>query len=207
METKSKGWITRTYDFDAAHRVMHERVKCWQMHGHRYTLDITLNYDETHSIGYAIDFKEIKRVACNYFDKRFDHGCILNPHDKIYIDAITQSKNADGKSSKLHLMNLTGGDFCNPSAENIAKELFFACKILLDDPSNCGLEVYEVKLYETPNCWVTTRKESLSESDWFHLNNSEFKKDLEDYRKQTGSLEYDERSASKKDLEVKDVDN
>lgn len=208
METRSRGWITRTYEFDAAHRVMHERVKCWQMHGHRYKLDITLSYDETHSIGYAMDFKEIKRVCCNYLDLRFDHGCILNRHDTVLIDAISKLNNVTGKTSKLHLMNLCGSEgFCNPSAENIAKELFFACSKLLNDPHNCNLEVFEVKLYETPNCWVTTRRESLSESDWYHLEGSEFAEDLTQYRQQMGSLEYDERKASAKDLQTEDVDN
>lgn len=205
----SKGYITRKHKFDAGHRVMHERMKCWSPHGHEYHVEITMEFDEMHSIGYAVDFKEIKRVACNYIDIRFDHGMILNPHDTILIEACRSIRNeGTGKHSKIHLMNLMGeGEFCNPSAENISKELFFACSKLLNEPNNCNLKVYEIKLWETENCFVTCREEFMSETDIQNLENSEFARSLEQFRKEMGTLEYDVRKASAKDLEITDVEN
>ena len=28
--------VTRIFEFDAAHRVMNEKVKCFNLHGHRF---------------------------------------------------------------------------------------------------------------------------------------------------------------------------
>ena len=198
----TRGYMTRKYEMDAGHRVMHERVKCHNFHGHRYVADLEFGYDEMHSIGYALDFKEVKRVACAYFDKRFDHGMILNPHDEDMINVCLKH------GTKIHLMNLMGkGEYCNHSAENIVKELFFACTKLIDDPNNCNLHTHHIRLYETPNCWVDCYRDSLSESDWKNLEASDFARDLEAFRKEKGTLEYDVRKASEEDLKVKDLEN
>lgn len=187
---KTIGSLTRKHEFDASHRVMFEKVKCFNLHGHRYVMELTLTYDELHSIGYAIDFKEIKRVCFSFIDRYFDHGHISNPHDADVIESVRKI------GTKLHLMNLMGeGQFCNPSAENIGKELFYACKKLLDNPDNCNLEVTELKLYETPNCWVTVTDKSLSLSDVDNLEASSFARTLEQWRADLGSFEYDSRKS------------
>lgn len=182
------GYVTRKHKFDAAHRVMHERVKCFNMHGHEYSLELTMSYEETHSIGYAIDFKEIRRIGMNFIDKRFDHAAVFNAHDLDFIEPCIKH------NTKYHLMTLCGeGEFCNPSAENMAKELFFAFTKLLDKPEDCNLLVHSVKLYETTNCYVTCYRSTLSESDWKNLEASQFARDLEIYKAKIGTFEYDER--------------
>jgi len=185
------GYITRKHKFDAAHRVMHERVKCFNMHGHEYHLELTMSYEDTHSIGYAIDFKELKRVGMSFIDKRFDHAAVFNAHDADFIEPCIKH------NTKYHLMTLMGdGEFCNPSAENMAKELFFAFVKLLDRPQDCNLLVHSVKLYETTNCFVTCYRNTLSASDWTNLEASQFAKDLEEYKAKIGAFEYDERKVA-----------
>jgi len=199
------GYVTRKHKFDAAHRVMHERVKCFNQHGHEYHLELTLSYEDMHSIGYCIDFKEIRRVALEYVDRRFDHGAIYNAHDVDFIDPCVKH------NTKLHLMNLMGkGEFCNPSAENIAKELFFCFTKLLDDPTNGNLKVHSVKLWETVNCYVTCYRDTLSESDWTNLEASDFARDIEAFKAKMGTFEYDNRKVSKDvddSAEVEDIQN
>lgn len=197
------GYMTRKHKFDASHRVMHERVKCFNQHGHEYKIELTLSYDEIHSIGYAIDFKEIRRVGMSYIDKRFDHAAIHNAADVDFISPCVKHK------TKLHLMNLMGeGEFCNPSAENISKELFFAFTKLLDDINNCKLQVHSVKLWETENCYVTCFRDTLSELDWKNLEASSFARDLEAYKIKVGSFEYDQRKATEEDRSVLEtIDN
>lgn len=194
--------MIRHHEFDASHRVMHERVKCFNLHGHRFGIDVHCEFSETNSIGYALDFKEMKRVCLSYIDHRFDHAHIGNPLDHALNNVVVES------GWKLHLMNLMGakGD-CNPSAENISKELFFACSKLINDPSNCGLKVVKVVFYETPNCWVECTEESLSKEDLNNLEESDFAKSLETWRAEKGMLEYDLRKASEDDLKIKDLDN
>ena len=195
--------MTRTHEFDMGHRVMHEMVKCWSDHGHRYKIEITLEFEEMNSIGYALDFKFIKKLFCSYIDKRFDHGKALNPHDTILIDATRKIKNdVTGEHSKLHLMNLMGeGNFCNPSAENLSKEIFFAASKLLDDPQNCDIKVSNIRLFETPNCWVDCTKESISQEDLMNLTDSEYAQDIQAHKEKIGSFEYDARKVNKEDYD------
>ena len=198
----TKMFMIRHHEFDASHRVMHERVKCFNLHGHRFGIDIYCSFNETHSIGYAMDFKEMKRMCLSYIDHRFDHAHIGNPLDAALNAVVVES------GWKLHTMNLLGdnGD-CNPSAENISKELFFAAGKLLNDPNNCGLKVEKVVFYETPNCWVECTEESISQTDLTNLEASEFARSLEQWRKDKGTLEYDLRRATEEDLKTKDLEN
>jgi 6-pyruvoyltetrahydropterin/6-carboxytetrahydropterin synthase len=199
------GYMTRKHKFDAAHRVMFERVKCFNMHGHEYHVEVTLSYDEMHSIGYAIDLKEIRRLGLSYLDKRFDHGAILNPLDVDFIEPCIKNK------TKIHIMNLMGpGQDCNPSAENIAKEVFFAMSKLLDNPEDCNLKVHKVRLYETINCYVDCYRDTLSSSDWKNLEESEYAIDIQDHKTKMGTFEYDVRKVDQTQddsEEVAKIDN
>ena len=80
--------ITREYGFDAGHRVMNERFKCFNAHGHRYHIKLTYSFQDMHEIGYIIDFKEIKRVGVQWIDDMMDHGFIVNPHDTLLINTL-----------------------------------------------------------------------------------------------------------------------
>ena len=129
-----KQYITRKGEFDACHRVMHERIKCYNLHGHRFGYELVFSFVEEHKLGYAIDFKEIKRVACAFIDDKLDHGAILNPKDRVVIEC------CEKLDSKLWLMSIFGeGEDCNPSAEHISKEMFLALSILMND-DNLKLE-------------------------------------------------------------------
>lgn len=178
--------ITRKGSFDSAHRVMNERMKCFHLHGHTYLYALTFSFDTQEEIGYAIDFKEIKRVACQWIDDILDHGAILNPHDVDCIDLCRKL------GTKYWLMSLNGeGEYCNPSAENIARELMYAMDILMSGRS-CGLNVSKIELWETPNCCtVCDRNSSIKEEfDNFYLANS---KSILQYKKDKGCIEYDDR--------------
>lgn len=169
--------------FDAGHRVMHEKYKCFNVHGHEYHYELHFAFKSSHEIGYAIDFKEIKRVACEWIDERLDHGFIANPKDTVMIEACR------AVGSKLYLMNLLDDNgFCNPSAENLTKELFFAVSILLND-DNLILE--KIRLHETVNCFVEC--DGLTDEEDVALSASPLFKDCVDYRTKMGRVEYDDR--------------
>lgn len=176
-------FITQHGKFDAGHRVMHERFKCFNIHGHEYHYELTFSYRQSYEIGYAIDFKEIKRVACQWLDEAFDHGFIANPKDEVMIAACRQL------NSKFYLMHLVDREgFCNPSAENIAREMFFGVSVLLDDEN---LKLVRVQLHETINCYVTC--EGLSGEEAAALRGSDLYRQLIAYRQNKGLVEYDDR--------------
>ena len=177
--------ITRKGSFDSGHRVMNERMKCFNVHGHTYLYELVYSFDESKSIGYAIDFKEIKRVACQWIDDILDHGMILNPEDKELIET-TQKL-----GSKLWLMSLNGpGKYCNPTAENIAKEIFLAMKVLFENYKH--LRIHQVRLYETPNCYTDCYASSINtlEELGFYITRREA---ILKYAHEKGIVEYDDR--------------
>lgn len=176
--------ITRKGSFDAAHRVMHERVKCFNLHGHTFLYELTFAFREPEDLGYALDFKEIKRVACAYIDEVFDHCTIANPKDEVLIDCV------DKLGTKLYLMTLGGPDAdCNPSAENLSKEIFVQIAYLMNT-DNIWLD--SLRLYETPNCWVDTKKEDIRAEETYNILTARRER-LDEFNKKVGYFEYDER--------------
>ncbi len=178
-----KQYITRNGSFDSCHRVMNETMKCFSIHGHTYLYELTFVFDDMQSIGYAIDFKEIKRVACQWIDDMLDHGAILNPADGMLISV------AKALKSKYWCMSLQGSEqYCNPTVENIAKEIFLAMSLLFVRYPT--LDIYKVKLYETPNCST----ECLGVSDVETREWMETRRDVViAYAEAKGMLEYDDR--------------
>lgn len=183
-------YVTRKGSFDAGHRVMNERMKCFNLHGHTYLYELTFAFEQTKPIGYPVDFKEIKRVGCEWIERYLDHGFIANPHDKDVIKTVQKLGN------KLWVMSLNGKDeYCNPSAENIAKEMFLAIGYMA--PAWCeGFRLHEVKLWETPNCCTTAVKDSISIEEYRHFFDvNGFA--LRDYVQEMGQIEYDDRNVNK----------
>lgn len=183
-------YISRKGNFDSGHRVMNEFMKCYNIHGHTYLYELTFSFENMQEIGYAIDFKEIKRVFCQWIDDLLDHGMILNPHDTKLIETTKEY------GTKLWLMSLNGeGEYCNPSVENIAKEVFLAIGALtavLYGDARTGLTIHNVRIYETPNCWTDCDISSITQAERENFYKVRLK-ELEAYAKAKGVLEYDDR--------------
>lgn len=180
-----KQYITRKCTFDSGHRVMNEKMKCFNLHGHTYHCELEFEFNEMEDIGYAIDFKELKRVGCQWIDDLMDHGVLVNPKDEAVIEAAVKT------GSKIWYMGLNGGgNYCNPSAENIAKEIFLAMTVLFQ--SYKDLRIHKITLWETPNCWTTCTKESISNdeaSNWMTQNYVS----VNQYAEGKGVMNYDDR--------------
>jgi len=180
--------ITRKGSADICHRVMNERMKCFNVHGHTYLYELTFAFDQMEDIGYQIDFKEIKRVGCDWIDDVLDHGSMLNPKDQTLIDAVVKLE------SKMWLMSLNGaGEYCNPTVENIAKEIFLAMEVLFEPYES--LWIHNVRLYETPNCYTDADRDSIWPKD-----RANFMKANADalirYREKKGIVNYDDRKTA-----------
>lgn len=183
--SKTKQTVIRKGSFDTGHRVLRERIKCKNLHGHLYQYELEFEFNSSEEIGYNIDFKEIKRVGCQWIDDMWDHGMLLNPHDTVVIDACKAIPN-----QKYWLMSLNGkGEFCNPTVENIAKELFLAIDILFN--TRAGLTLSKITLYETPNCYTVCTRESISYEEIVNFEDVRFD-ELVAYREEKGVMEYDE---------------
>lgn len=176
--------IIRKGSFDAGHRVMFQRFKCSHMHGHRYEYALEFTYSEMQDLGYAIDFSEIKRIGCAWIDANLDHSFIANPMD---AKVIALSEELQSNIFKMHLTDQNGS--CNPTVENIAKEIFFAIQTLLESDN---LKLVRVTLHETANCIGVCEGLSMNEKQVFQ-SHAGYIQQLHDYKKKAGQIEYDSR--------------
>lgn len=178
-----QGYVTISKHMDCAHRVINHVSKCRNYHGHSYLYDLTFQYDQLQDIGYSIDFAELKRVGVQWIEDFMDHGAILNPHDTAIL------KTCVDLDSKLWLMSLNGyGEFCNPSVENIVKEVFLAMEILFEDYPH--LRIFEIKMNETPNCYTQCYPDTITAQERLNFRTVNYDS-IKQYALNKGVVEYD----------------
>lgn len=77
--------ITKEYRFCAAHRLMHHKGRCANIHGHNYVVRanvIRLFGEIDEETGMVADFSEVRAILSRVFDP-YDHSIILNEKDPI----------------------------------------------------------------------------------------------------------------------------
>lgn len=182
--------MTRKFEFDAGHRVMNQNQGCGNAHGHRYVVELQFEFDDHEALGYALDFKEIKRIGCQWIDDNMDHGFILNPQDKLLIETYKQL------GLKTYVISLNGENYCNPTAENISKEIYLAMEIMFkyyNSQSNMvPLNIKNVRLYETPNCYVDCVEDSINDTERMNFVQN-WGLPLIAYVRDKGVMQYDDR--------------
>ena len=182
---KTKQYITRKGSIDCGHRVMYHAFACNNYHGHTYLYELEFEFNSTEEIGYAIDFKEIKRIGVAWLLDKLDHSFIANPKDSDIIGLVKQN------NMKLWEMSLAGeGEFCNPTVENIAKEIFLAMELLFSKFED--LKINKVVLYETPNNFTVCTADSISHDERVNFRKVR-QQSIEDYALQKCVYQYDIR--------------
>ena len=78
--------ITRKLEFDAGHRIPDHKSQCRNLHGHRYTVEITLQgqviAQEGHSDnGMIMDFSDVKALAKQHLVDVWDHAFLVYQED------------------------------------------------------------------------------------------------------------------------------
>lgn len=136
--------ITRRFQFCAGHRLVDHEGKCAHLHGHNYVALVTCAADELDAVGRVIDFSVVKQVVGDWIDRAWDHKMILNTDD---MDAIAACQSID---DPVYLMT------CNPTAENMARELLEVADGLLREQHD--IAVVGVRLWETENCDAEVRR-------------------------------------------------
>jgi 6-pyruvoyltetrahydropterin/6-carboxytetrahydropterin synthase len=71
-------------EFSAAHRLRGYEGACERLHGHNYRVVLALCCNELDSLGMAVDFREVKRIAKDVVG-RLDHRCLneVEPFDTV----------------------------------------------------------------------------------------------------------------------------
>ena len=87
--------ITRKLEFDAGHRIPDHKSQCRNLHGHRYTLELTLvgnviEQEGNSDNGMIMDFGDIKTLANAHLVDKWDHAFIVYEKDsavRAFLDS------------------------------------------------------------------------------------------------------------------------
>ncbi|WP_296445036.1 6-carboxytetrahydropterin synthase, partial [Rhodoferax sp. UBA5149] len=87
-------------EFDAGHRIPDHKSQCRNLHGHRYTLLITLvgaviDKDGQSDNGMVMDFSDIKTLAKTHLVDLWDHAFLVYRHDtsvRQFLDSLPDHK-------------------------------------------------------------------------------------------------------------------
>ncbi len=133
--------LTKIFTFDTAHALENYPGKCRAIHGHTYTLHVTVGgsvrNDPGHPYdGMVIDFTELKTWVHDAVIKHYDHCLLLKSGSPL---------------SKLNYpewdrIRLTG---FQPSCENILLDI---CE-KLQQSIPAGLQLLRLRLFETPTSY------------------------------------------------------
>ena len=127
--------VTKTVDFCYGHRLVDYDGKCRHLHGHNGRLEVDVESDYLDDLGMVVDFGEVRDVVKEWIDSTIDHRMILSDRDPL----LATLRDA---GEPLFVMSE------NPTAENIAKVVFEVAQ-------ENGLNVTEVRLWETPSSYAT----------------------------------------------------
>jgi 6-pyruvoyltetrahydropterin/6-carboxytetrahydropterin synthase len=129
--------ITQEMAIDYGHRLEKHESKCKNVHGHRGTIQITVEADKLDEVGRVIDFGVVKAVVGEWLNETLDHGIVLQEYDPMV--ALLHGH------TKMFTMPKP------PTAENLAELVFHQAKRLMRPH---GVRVVKVRFWETPFCYA-----------------------------------------------------
>lgn len=132
--------ITKIIHFSYGHRLMNHDGPCRHLHGHNGVIEVDVDSDALDAQGMVVDFGDVRDVVKGWVDANLDHRMLLCRDDPA-VPALDELK------EPLYLMD------GNPTAENIAKEIFERAR-------ERGLSVCEVRLWETPSSRAVYREDA-----------------------------------------------
>jgi 6-pyruvoyltetrahydropterin/6-carboxytetrahydropterin synthase len=140
--------ITRRLEFDAGHRIPDHQSKCKHLHGHRYALEVTLSgdviqQDGNPQNGMVMDFSAVKAIAMTHVVDVWDHAFLVYEGDHAILNFLNSIP-----GHRTVVLNRV------PTAENLAQLAFEILAPLYQDTYGNHLQLEQVRLYETPNCWA-----------------------------------------------------
>jgi len=132
--------LTKIFHFDTGHALSGYDGKCRNVHGHSYTLEVTVigePIDDPNHVkfGMVIDFSDLKEIVKKYVIKDYDHALVLNKKTKYEEIGIFL------KERGHHILLV---DF-QPTGEMMIQDMVKRIEPHL--PKN--LKLHHLKLYET----------------------------------------------------------
>ncbi|NLM29324.1 MAG: 6-carboxytetrahydropterin synthase [Methanomicrobiales archaeon] len=128
---------TRIYKevfFEATHRLIHYRGKCFRLHGHQWRVEIWIEGTADERTGIVLDYNCIKEVV-----GQFDHQVILNAEDPMAASI-----------EAFHPVVTTPGD---PTSELLAALI---AGMIDAEAERQGLDarVVKIRVWESTSCYA-----------------------------------------------------
>ncbi len=154
--------ISREIGIDMGHRVTHHEGKCKNLHGHRYTIQVTLEgsvASKGSQDGMVLDFGFLKELMMDLIDAPCDHGTCLWVDDHELAHALGPGYGGARKQvlangyaltqwvwGKLYVLDRV------PTAENLAYHWYCRLAEPVVERSHGRARIQSIKVWETPNC-------------------------------------------------------
>ena len=146
--------IIRYGSIDCGHRILNHPGKSINPHGHTLHYKLVFDHSSPSEWGLSREENRYMHAAVDWMNEFLDHANILNPMDSEL------SKVAGPK----WFMSLYGeGKFCNPTIENISKEIFIAMEVLLS--SFDDVRIARIELHVIPTIGTICTHSSISGSE------------------------------------------
>ena len=130
--------VTRAIEFCYGHRLLDYDGKCRHLHGHNGVLEVDIESESLNALGMVMDFTEVRDRVKGWVDANLDHKMVLCKRDPV-VPVLSDM------GEPLYLLDE------NPTAENISKHVY-------DQVREHGLDVVEVRLWETPSSYAVYRE-------------------------------------------------
>jgi len=146
--------LTRVFHFDMAHVLLNYPGKCKNIHGHSYTLEVTVKGSPcidhaSPKKGMLIDFSDFKNLIISEIIDTWDHALMIHKNtDPILLNALQYNYD------KIITVPF------QPTTENMVCELASIIKKIL--PSD--LQLFSLRLYETEKSFA----------EWFASENIDY---------------------------------
>lgn len=136
--------ITKEFTFDMAHALLNYDGLCRNIHGHTYTLAVTLIGEpitdlSSPKLGMVIDFSDLKEIVKSPIVDRFDHALVI--HQLHPLAELLKSNPGD---TKIEFVDY------QPTCENLLIQFVGIIKTKM--PSSVSL--HSVRLHETPTSFA-----------------------------------------------------
>ena len=127
--------------FASGHRLLEHRGKCVHPHGHTYRAEIWVASEELDSMGFVVDFTDIKGKVESWIEEHWDHAFLVSGRDDEMLKAL---RGVEG--SRVFVFPDD-----NPSAEVMARELYRTTEEL------CGVSPLKVRVWESSTQYAEYR--------------------------------------------------
>ena len=141
--------IRKQFKFEMAHQLKDSySAACHEnLHGHSYLLELYFTSEDVDKDGMVVDFGEVKDIIGNYVNE-WDHSLTMPIFfSKSYLNMLKKY------TKKFRIM------LCNPTAENMAKNMYQNINILLNEYAmkqkrTLNFKLSKVRLHETTTGWA-----------------------------------------------------